>query len=129
MAEVARDHALSRRRVTALVQRHLAEGDVGLRPRFRRPYTSPTRTAEDENTAEDEIVAIREDLDRHGHESGAATIAAHPERRHGTSPAIATIWRILTPRVRVPPDLVCLQWSEAGPHRRSQRLRRSPAFR
>ena len=122
-AEVARDHGLSRRRVTTLVQRHLAEGGVGLRPRFRRPYTSPTRTAEDE------IVAIREDLDRHGHESGAATIAAHPERRHGTSPAIATIWRILTPRVRVPPDLVCLQWSEAGPHRRSQRLRRSPAFR
>ena len=30
--------------------------------------------------------SIRKDLDRHGHEAGAATIAAHLERRHGQRP-------------------------------------------
>src|SRR5205085_3742213 len=47
---------------------------------------------------EDEIVGIRKELSRAGHEAGAATIAAHLERRHGRSPAVSTIWRILTDR-------------------------------
>jgi transposase InsO family protein len=94
-SEVARDYGLSRRWVITLVQRYLAEGDSGLLPRSRRPLRSPTRTADE---LENEIVAIRKDLDRHGHEAGAATIAAHLQRRHGTSPAVSTIWRILTAR-------------------------------
>jgi transposase InsO family protein len=53
---------------------------------------------------EDEIVAIRKDLDRHGHEAGAATIAAHLQRRHGASPAVSTIWRTLTARGFVTPQ-------------------------
>src|SRR5215217_1921063 len=92
---VARDYGVSRRWVITLVQRYLAEGDSGLLPRSRRPLRSPTRTADE---LENEIVAIRKDLDRHGHEAGAATIAAHLQRRHGTSPAVSTIWRILTAR-------------------------------
>ena len=32
---------------------------------------------------EDEIVKIRKELDRAGHEAGAATIAFHLEQRHG----------------------------------------------
>ena len=84
-SEVARDYGVSRRWVITLVQRYLAEGDAGLQPRSRRPLRSPTRTAD---AVEDEVVVIRKDLDRHGHEAGAATIAAHLTRRHGTSPAV-----------------------------------------
>ena len=40
-SEVARDYGVSRRWVITLVQRYLAEGDAGLRPRSRRPHHSP----------------------------------------------------------------------------------------
>jgi transposase InsO family protein len=99
--EVARDYGVSRRWVITLIQRYAAEYDAGLQPRSRRPLRNPTRIAHD---LEDEIVAIRKDLDRHGHEAGAATIAAHLHRRHGTSPAVSTIWRILTARGFVTPQ-------------------------
>jgi hypothetical protein len=80
MAEVARTYGVSRRWVITLVQWFLAEGEPGLVPRTRRPRHSPGRTAQ---AVEDEIVALRKDLDRRGHEAGAATIAAHLEHRHG----------------------------------------------
>jgi len=64
-------------------------------PRSRRPLHSPKRTPA---AVEDEIIEIRKQLSHAGHEAGAATIAAHLERRHGASPAISTIWRILTER-------------------------------
>ena len=60
-SEVARDYGVSRRWVITLVGRYLAQGEAGLVPRSRRPHTSPARTAE---AIEDEIVAIRKDLDR-----------------------------------------------------------------
>jgi transposase len=94
-SEVARDYGVSRRWVITLLQRYLAEGDAGLQPRSRRPLRSPTRTSDE---LEDGIVAIRKDLDKRGHEAAAATIAAHPQRRHGGSPAVSTIGRILTAR-------------------------------
>src|SRR3712207_3323981 len=86
---VARDYGVSRRWVITLVQRYLADGDAGLAPRSRRPRSSPRRTADE---LEDEIVALRKQLTRAGHEAGAATIAAPLDRRHGTSPAVSTIW-------------------------------------
>ncbi|HEY0402463.1 MAG TPA: IS481 family transposase [Blastococcus sp.] len=100
-SEVARDYGVSRRWVITLLQRYLAEGEAGLQPRSRRPLRSPTRTAA---ALEDEIIGIRKDLDKRGHEAGAATIAAHVRRRHGTSPAVSTIWRILTARGFVTPQ-------------------------
>jgi transposase InsO family protein len=100
-SEVARRYGVSRRWVIELVQRYLAEGEAGLEPRSRRPLTSPHRT---EQVIEDEIVAIRKNLDRHGHEAGAATIAFHLEQRQGTSPAVSTIWRILVDRGFVTPQ-------------------------
>jgi transposase InsO family protein len=103
MAEVARTYGVSRRWVITLVQRFLAEGEPGLVPRTRRPRHSPGRTAQ---AVEDEIVALRKDLDRRGHEAGAATIAAHLEHRHGPDavPAVSTIWRILSARGFVTPQ-------------------------
>ena len=102
-SEVARTYGVSRRWVITLVQRFLAEGEAGLAPRSRRPRTSPSRTAQ---AVEDEIVALRKDLDRGGHEAGAATIAAHLQQRHGPDPvpAASTIWRILSARGFVTPQ-------------------------
>jgi transposase InsO family protein len=100
-SEVARDYGISRRWVITLVQRFLAEGEAGLSPRSRRPLRSPTRTATD---VEDEIVEIRKSLTKAGHEAGAATIAFHLERRRGTSPALSTIWRVLSERGFVTPQ-------------------------
>ena len=53
---VARDYRVSRRWVITLVQRFLAEGEPGLRPRSRRPLTSPQQTPIE---VEDQIIAIR----------------------------------------------------------------------
>jgi transposase len=39
-SEVARDYGVSRRWVVTLVQRYMAEGEAGLRPRSRRPLHS-----------------------------------------------------------------------------------------
>jgi transposase len=100
-SEVARQYRVSRRWVITLVQRYLAEGEAGLAPRSRRPLRSPRRTPV---AVEDEIVKLRKELDRGGHEAGAATIAFHLEQRHGASPAVSTIWRILTARGFVTPQ-------------------------
>src|SRR6201998_2013521 len=100
-SEVAREYGVSRRWVITLVQRYLAEGDRGLRPRPRRPLHSPNRTGQD---VADEIIALRKQLDRDGHEAGAATIAFHLQHRHGASPAVSTIWRILSARGFVTPQ-------------------------
>lgn len=66
-SEVAREYGVSRRWVITLVQCYLAEGEAGLQPRSRRPGSSPRRTGDD---IEDEIVRIRKELDRGGHEAG-----------------------------------------------------------
>lgn len=94
-SEVAREYGVSRRWVITLVGRYLAEGDAGLQPRSRRPRSSPQRTAQD---LEDLIVEIRKELDRDGHDAGAATIGFHLQQRHGATPAVSTIWRILSAR-------------------------------
>ena len=102
-SEVARTYRVSRRWVITLVQRFLADGEPGLAPRSRRPQTSPGRTAQ---AVEDEIIELRKQLDRGGHEAGAATIAAHLQQRHGPDPvpAVSTIWRILSARGFVTPQ-------------------------
>ena len=100
-SEVAREYGVSRRWVITLVQRYLAQGDAGLQPRPRRPLHSPNRTAQE---IEDEVVALRKELERDGHEAGAATIAFHLQHRHGASPAVSTIWRILSARGFVTPQ-------------------------
>jgi transposase InsO family protein len=100
-SEVARTYGVSRRWVITLVQRYLAEGEAGLEPRSRRPRRSRNRTPAG---IENEIVAIRKELAKAGHEAGAATIAFHLGRRHGTAPAVSTIWRVLVARGFVTPQ-------------------------
>jgi len=100
-AEVARDYGVSRRWVHELVRRFECEGEAGLEPRSRRPRRSPQRIGE---ALEREIVELREDLVGQGLDAGAHTIAFHLERRHGTAPAVSTIWRVLKRRGFVVPQ-------------------------
>jgi len=100
-SEVARDYGVSRRWVITLVQRYLAEGEAGLQPRSRRPRSSPGQTPVE---VEEQILAIRKELDRDGHDAGAETIAFHLQQRHGHTPSVSTIWRILKARGLVTPQ-------------------------
>lgn len=100
-AAVARDYGVSRRWVHELVRRYLVEGEAGLEPRSRRPASSPQRVPE---TLEQQIVELRKALADEGLDAGAHTIASHLERRHGTAPAVSTIWRVLSRRGFVAPQ-------------------------
>jgi transposase InsO family protein len=100
-SEVAREYQVSRRWVQKLVARYDADGEEGLAPRSRRPRTNPRRVPA---AVEDEIVALRKTLAEEGLDAGAATIAAHLTARHGTAPAVSTIWRILTRRGFITPQ-------------------------
>jgi len=84
-----------------LLARYRAEGDAGLEARSRRPLRSPTRIADQ---FEDEIVAIRKQLDEAGFDAGAQTIHTHLSRRHETPPSVSTIWRVLKARGFVTPQ-------------------------
>ncbi|WP_425460928.1 helix-turn-helix domain-containing protein [Lacisediminihabitans profunda] len=90
--DVARDYGVSYRWVHTLVSRYLTGGWDAIEPQSRRPKTSPTRTPPDR---EAEIIQLRKSLQTAGHDAGPHTIAAHLERRHGSSPAVSTIWKVL----------------------------------
>jgi len=100
-SEVARDYGVSRQWVNTLVGRYRLDGETAFEPRSRRPHTSPNQTPD---AIEDLIVEIHKELDSAGHDAGAATIAFHLEQRHGHTPAVSTIWRILTARGCVTPQ-------------------------
>jgi transposase InsO family protein len=99
--EVALDYGVSRQWVNTLVGRYRREGDAAFTPRSRRPHSSPQRTSA---AVEEEIVEIAKELQGGGHDAGAATIAFHLEQRQGATPAVSTIWRILTDRGFVTPQ-------------------------
>lgn len=100
-AKVARDYGISRRWVHELIRRYEADGQAGLEPRSRRPLRSPHHISEE---LEQEIVELRKTLVEEGLDAGAHTIGFHLERRHGTSPAVSTIWRVLSRRGFVTPQ-------------------------
>ena len=98
---VARVYGVSRRWVQILVARYLAEGEAAFEPRSRRPHASPQRTSQ---AVEDSIVTLRKELAEAGHDAGAETIAWHLRQQTGSSPSVATIWRILSRRGFVTPQ-------------------------
>jgi transposase InsO family protein len=100
-SEVARDYGVSRQWVNTLVGRYRVEDEAAFTPRSRRPHASPQRTPD---AVEDAIVEIHKELEGAGHDAGAATIAFHLDQRTGSTPAISTIWRILTARGCVTPQ-------------------------
>jgi len=92
-AEVARDYGVTYRWVHTLVTRYLVGGWEAIEPRSRRPLTSPTRTSPE---VEAQVIELRQTLQESGHDAGPHTIAAHLHREHGASPAVSTVWKILT---------------------------------
>jgi transposase-like protein len=99
-SEVAREYGVSRRWVITLVQGFLADGEAGLVPRSRRPHANPNRTPQQ---VEDEVIALRKNLDRRGHDAGAATIAAHPRAPARRQPGgLDDLADPVRPRVRHP---------------------------
>jgi transposase InsO family protein len=107
-SEVARDYQISRYWVQLLVRRYAAEGEAAFEPRSRRPRSSPHAVPA---AVEEEIVRLRKELARQGLDAGADTIRTHLARRTPRSqtstnptPAVSTIWRILTRRGFVTPQ-------------------------
>jgi transposase InsO family protein len=91
-AEVARDYGVACSWVYVLVNRYLAGGWEGVEPRSRRPRSNPRQVSTE---LESEIVALRHSLADAGHDAGAETIAFHLAQRHGHSPVVSTVWKVL----------------------------------
>src|SRR5690348_10179730 len=100
-SEVARDYGLSRRWVQTLVARYASEGEAAFEPHSRRPHSNPRRI---DHSVENAIVALRKQLAEAGHDAGADTIAWHLHRQTGSSPSVATIWRVLSRRGFITPQ-------------------------
>ncbi|WP_349903272.1 IS481 family transposase [Parafrigoribacterium humi] len=90
--EVARDYGVARSWVYTLVTRYLTGGWDAVEPRSTRPHSNPRNI---DPALEAEILQLRRELSAQGHDVGPHTIAAHLERRHGSTPAVSTIWKAL----------------------------------
>jgi len=74
---------VSRSWLYKLLARYSRQGPAGLAPRSRRPHHSPARIA---HRWEEEIIALRKELQAAGFDARAATIAAHLGQRHQHPP-------------------------------------------
>ena len=101
IGELARAHGVSRGWLYKLLARYNREGPAGLVPRSRRPHHSPARIADQ---WEEEIIALRKQLQAAGFDAGAVTIHHHLAQRHEQVPSVATIWRVLKARGFVTPQ-------------------------
>lgn len=93
--ELAATHGVHHSWIYRLLERYRTEGEEGLEPRSKRPHRSPSATAVE---LEEEIVLLRKQLAEEGLDAGAQTIWVHLTRRHGSSPSVSTIMRILRRR-------------------------------
>jgi transposase InsO family protein len=92
-AEVAARYGVHRAWVYKLKARYEAEGETAMRPRSRRPKSSPTATPP--GTVE-LVLRLRKQLAESGLDAGADTIGWHLRHHHATVVSRATINRILT---------------------------------
>ncbi len=99
--EVARAHGVSKSWVAKLVGRYREGGYGAIVPRSRRPKRIPDRTPPE---LEDEIVALRKELQDQGLDAGAETIHHHLSVRRTDVPSVSTIWRVLRRRGFVTPQ-------------------------
>jgi transposase InsO family protein len=100
-AEVARSYGVSEGWVSKLVARYRAEGDAALKPRSRRPHSSPTATPIETIAL---ILELRNKLTTTGLDAGPDTIAWHLTHHHHTVVSVATISRYLTQAGLVIPE-------------------------
>ena len=90
--EIARTHGISRYWLYKLIARFREGGYAALEPRSRRPRSCAHAVAPEIQAA---IVRLRGELADAGHDCGPHTIAHHLRLELGTTPSVATIWRIL----------------------------------
>jgi transposase InsO family protein len=99
---LAAELGISRQWVYELRRRYVAEGLAGLKPRSRRPGSSPLQLAAD---VEDRVVRLRKQLTDAGCDAGPATIQWHLHRQGaGAVPSQASIWRALQRRGLIVPQ-------------------------
>jgi len=91
-SELIRTYPISESWLFRLLARYRAGGPEALRPRSRRPRSSPRQTPAGVQRA---ILELRRELVALGLDAGAQTIAHHLRIRFGSSPSRPTIWRIL----------------------------------
>ena len=101
VAELAAAHGVHRSWLYKLLARYRAEGEAGLRPRSRRPQSSPGAM---DRALEEQIVALRTNLLAQGFDAGALTIHWHLARQHGAVPSVSSVWRVLRRRGLVTPQ-------------------------
>lgn len=102
VAAFCREQNISRDTFYRWRARYRAEGLAGLEPRSSAPKSSPRRTSA---SIEDEVVALRKELEEAGLDAGASTIQWKLGRRGSEPvPSTATIWRILVRRGFVVPQ-------------------------
>lgn len=89
----AAEYGFSRRHLHRLLARHREGGLDALRPRSRRPKTTPIATPQN---VRERVIELRSQLIGGGLDAGPVTIAWHLEREGLRPPAPATISRILT---------------------------------
>jgi transposase InsO family protein len=92
VSELAAGHGVHRSWIYKLLARYRAGGYEALEPRSRRPRSCKHETPPEIVGA---IVELRSELERHGHDAGAETIAYHLAQAHEDVPSVSTIWRIL----------------------------------
>ena len=91
--EAAQLFGVSNRWIRELLKRHREGGYQALEPRSTRPHTNPRQTP---LATVKRILALREELDTAGQDSGAHTIRWHLEQQQTLPlPAASTIYRIL----------------------------------
>jgi transposase InsO family protein len=101
LAELAAAHGVHRSWLYKLAARYRREGEAGLEPRTKRPHHSPTAIR---GRYENDVVAVRKELDDLGVDAGPATIHVHLARRRPDVCSISTIWRILKARGFITPQ-------------------------
>jgi transposase InsO family protein len=92
VSELAAAHGVHRSWIYKLIARYRQGGYEALEPRSKRP-----RSCKHETPPEivKRTVKLREQLQREGHDAGAATIAYHLTHEIEGAPSVSTIWRIL----------------------------------
>jgi transposase InsO family protein len=89
---VAREFGVSRTWVYELLRRHTLLGLPGLIHTTTKPHSNSRALTDADHQ---EIAQLRHELTAAGLDAGAQTLRFHLLNRHGTAPAVSTIWRSL----------------------------------
>ena len=97
----AAEYGINRQHLQRLLRRYRDGGLDAIRPRSRRPHTSPGMTSDE---VRGRIVALRTELTARGLDAGPVTIAWHLQREGQPVPSTSTIRRVLHAAGLVTPE-------------------------